>query len=845
MAKGGLRSVLILIGILIAATPIFGAATLSFYLVGVESVDVVLEAADGSSQEAGIEDGGGLIPAAGTGVYRLTVTAGEVTETAEVTVPTSGRVNIIFDTGAAEGERIQAESVAAVGEITVTARRFEETLQEVPVAISAFNVESIEKKQIGSLKEAAYATPNLWMEPNTGLSPSGGRAAIRGVGEDESFFTSDTPVGIYIDDVYIPRQTGANFDLYEAERIEVLRGPQGTLYGRNTSAGAIKLITKKPGNRFQANLYATVGDYSRTDFRGSVSAPIVEDRSSFQIAGMVKQRDGYDTNLVNGAEVNDMDIWGLRGTLRFSPSASSDIILNADMLEESSTPGFPIGLVAQPPLNAGGFGQGPVDLNQDLDGDGDVRTLLSNLFDPVNDLDQQGISATVSALLGENILFKSITARRELDHLLVLDADGSDTCLGFLPTPCFHLFQDQQQEQFSQEFQLQGTNDSGNLTYVAGVYYFQEENQQITENVIIAPLGANRYTDVSLDTDSLALFADGTYLASDKLSVSFGARWTQDEKDFDSVVFNPDDTQMLACVGPDGVVIGSQRPCEPGDPPGSQTVPVEKHLSETWEATTPRLVLNYAFKPEVRGYVSVSRGFKSGAFDGRTNEGATVLPLEPIAPEDIWSYEAGLKSDWLENKLRLNLVAFLTDFDDLQGTGTDQSGNFRRYSIGDVELEGVEVEATLVPKVGLTLEAMLAFLDTGFTAINFDQQVDCAVNLTANRDLEMKAAPPESYRLGVTYAAPSNWSLGAALAGKGEFFHQACNADAGLEDGYDLVDAFVSYETNDGRWKFTLAGKNLTDEEYMAGQFNIPGLRFIAAFINPPREWLATVRFSI
>jgi iron complex outermembrane receptor protein len=843
MAKGGLRSILTLIGFALLVTPAFGDATLSFYLVGVERVDVVLEAADGSSQEEGIEDGGTLIPATGAGVYQLKVTAGEVTETAEVLVPVTGRVNIIFDLGAAEGERIQSESVAAVGEITVTARRFEETLQEVPIAISAFATEEIEVKQITDIQDAALATPNLWMEKNTGTS-SGGRAAIRGVTEDESFFTSDTPVGIYIDDVYIPRQTGSNFDLYELERLEVLRGPQGTLYGRNTSAGAIKLITKKPGNRFQANFYATVGDFSRADFRGSVSSPIVQDKSAFQIAAMTKQHDGYDENRINGAEVNDQDIWGLRGSLQLFPSSSSDILIVADYLEERSTPGYGVGLTPQPPLNALGFGQGELDLNDDLDGDGDPHTLITDLLDPVNDLDQQGVSVTVNALLGENLLFKSVTAIREMENLLLLDADGQTTCFG-LPVPCFHLFQDQEQEQFSQEFQVQGAGKDGDLTYVAGVYYFQEENKQRTENIIFAPLGANNFWDTSLDTDSIAIFGDGTYRAGDKFSISFGARWTNDEKDFDTIVFYPDGSQMQACVGPDGAVIASTEPCGPDDPAGSTTVPVENQLSDEWDSVTPRFVLDYAWTPEVRGYVSAARGFKSGAFDGRANNGASVLPLQPIAEEDVWSYELGLKSDWLENKLRLNVAAFLNDYDDLQGTGTDQTGNFRRFSVGDVETEGIELEAVLTPSLGLTLEGMFAVLDTKYTTVNFNQAVDCFLNATSDKVLELKASPPQSYRFAATYVAPSNWSGGASVSHKGEVFHQSCNAAAGLSESYELLAAFLAYEMANGHWKFTLAGKNLADEEYIAAQINIPGLRFISSYINPPREYTFTVRFSI
>lgn len=191
----------------------------------------------------------------------------------------------------------------ALTEITVTAQRRSESLQSVPVAVSAFDPATLDAHQVLTLRDVSNVVPNLWMETNTGLS-SGSRAALRGVGEDESFFTSDPPVGIYIDDVYIPRQTGALFDLYDVERIEVLRGPQGTLYGRNTSAGAIKLVSVRPSQerRFMAEL--TGGDYGRFDARASLSGGLSEHVSG-QLAALSRQRDGYDRNLVDGSRVND------------------------------------------------------------------------------------------------------------------------------------------------------------------------------------------------------------------------------------------------------------------------------------------------------------------------------------------------------------------------------------------------------------------------------------------------------------------------------------------------------------------------------------------------------------
>lgn len=180
---------------------------------------------------------------------------------------------------------------AVVEEITVTAQRIEESLQDVPVSVTAFTLSEIEEWNILNVQKTSQATPNLWMEKNNGTS-SGARMTIRGVGEDAMMFTSDPQVGIYIDDVYIPRQNGAQFDLYDLERLEVLRGPQGTLFGRNTSAGTVRFVTRQPGNGFEAHAEGTLGEYAQTDLRGAVNVPLGA-KAAFRIAGMVRRHDGY------------------------------------------------------------------------------------------------------------------------------------------------------------------------------------------------------------------------------------------------------------------------------------------------------------------------------------------------------------------------------------------------------------------------------------------------------------------------------------------------------------------------------------------------------------------------
>lgn len=732
-----------------------------------------------------------------------------------------------------------AGAASGLDEIVVTAQRREERLQTVPVAVTALDAGALDRHQVVSLQGISSLVPNLWMETNTGLS-SGSRASMRGIGEDESFFTSDTPVGIYVDDVYIPRQTGALFDLYDVERIEVLRGPQGTLYGRNTSAGAIKLVSRKPTSDTKGSVELTVGDYDRFDVRAALSGGLTETLSG-QVAVLSRQRDGYSTNLVNGAKVNDQDVTAGRGMLRYQPRDNLDVLLSYDQIRERSTPGYATGVLLQPP-----DGLGPWSAGSQIDGDSDVHTLRSDLTGRVNDLDQRGVSLSVSWDVG-GVTLKSITAWRELEHKVMLDGDGQDTCFGE-PLPCLHIFQDQEQDQISQEFQVQGNTLNDRLDYIVGAYFFTESNEQLTETLILAPFGENPYTDTSLDTDSIAAFASATYALTDALDLTVGVRWTRDSKDFASAVFEPSGDAQLVCVSADGQALGVGE-CDGDAPPGSFTDTLARKIDKSWSDLAPRVVLDYQATEDAMIYASVSKGFKSGAFDGRES-GLALYTLESIRPETTLAYEIGAKAEWLDRRLRTNLAVFQNDIDDLQGTGTNlATGTFTRFSVGDARTRGAELEVEAAPTDRLSLMAAIGLLDTEFTTVNFDQQADCGPVGTGDKDLEMKFSPSVSTYLSGIYRIPlqrlrSTLELGADWTRKSSFYHSSCNPLPSRENGYDVVNAQAALQMDDGRWRVAAAVQNLTDEEYAAGQILVPGLDFNAIYFNPPRMWTLSVRYS-
>ena len=413
------------------------------------------------------------------------------------------------------------------------------------------------------------------------------------------------------------------------------------------------------------------------------------------------------------------------------------------------------------------------------------------------------------------------------------------------------MFQDQDQDQNSHELQLQGRpNDK--FRYIVGGYFFHEFNTQRTENIILAQRGRNNYWDVDLTTSSKAGFANVTWSPDSKLSVNLGGRYTSDHKQFNTIIYNFSGVQLQHCMFPNGTFPTGTRVCTAADPAGSRNVPVEKHLDNTFDQFTPAFSVNYQASPDVMLYGSARRGFKSGGYDGRASGGFAILTLGPVPSERLWSYEGGIKSDLAKNRLRVNVAAFYNDWKDLQGTGTDPSGNFYRTTLGDVYTKGVEVEVKAAPAKGLDITGSLAFLRTGYKTVTFNQTTLCGALGTGGRELELKFSPHTSYYLGATYnsgnfgsgRAGGHFSLGGSVTGKDDMWNTSCNADTGRTDAYTLVDAFIAYETSDGRWRLTGAGENLTDEQYITGSFAVGGLRMSSGYFNPPRRFSVTLRFA-
>ncbi len=750
--------------------------------------------------------------------------------------------------------------IQGLEEVTVTAQRREEAGQAVPLAITALSAEMLERQQVRSISQLDQIVPNIVMNPNTGTS-SASKVFLRGVGEDESFFTADTPVGIYVDDVYIARQTGAMFDLFDIERLEVLRGPQGTLYGRNTSAGAIKLVSKKPRlGEYEGMAELTVGSYDRVDLRASANVPIGE-RGALQGAVLMRTRDGYTHNAFDGKDVNDQNVKGARLSLLVEPTDRFRALFTGDYIRERSTPGFAVPLVLGTPPAAD-------PLPELIPRTGDFFVTDSDIgSDWKNDLDQWGLAATIEFDATDNLTVKSITSYREMTNLLYLDADGDV----YLPAPSitglFHLFQDQDQYQASQEFQLLGNLADNRFRYVAGAYLFREMNDQDTKSVIGLPaffglpIGVAGNFDLTntaaekMTTDAYAAFASGTFDVTERFSVTAGIRYTKESKEYTNTVYLPNGTQQVVCINDTGAtpVQDAAAPCTAAQLAlGFTTFANGSHFDESWDDWTPRLVLDYKLTDAAMVYISAAKGFKGGTTSGRDTNSLRNYSRIVGDPETNWSYEAGLKADWLDRRLRTNVAVFHNVYDGLQFGVATSDGGFGRINAGDAEIEGIELELTAVPVQGLELNAAVGLLDGEYTEWTASLGTCAAQGLTTVEQylaLPMKQSPEWSYRVGANYSHDMGQrgvlSVGADYSAKDDHYNNLCASEGIRVADYEFLNAQLRWENAGGNFLVTLAGTNLTDSEVFNGGFDFGrSLGFAAAYLYPPRMWSLSARYS-
>ncbi len=750
----------------------------------------------------------------------------------------------------------QQSGATSLEEIVVTARKREESLQETPIAVTAFSAIDLEKRSLTNLMEVGSFVPNVSMA--TGQSSSGGsnngQVYIRGVGQSDFLFTTDPGVGIYIDGVYHPRTLGAVMDLLDLERIEVLRGPQGTLFGKNTIGGALNVIPAKPTGEFGGYAEVTFGSFDRTDFRGGIDFPISE--TLFAKAALsYKNRDGYGDRLdfATGTKIDesgDEDQIGGRAALRWLASDDITVDFSFDYTREREK-SVPYTLLevdtsaAAPTQLWNALIGGPSGLpftSAFITGDPDTSYATGPNR---NNMDAWGVNATVEWDLGR-ITVKSITAYREIEALFGGDGDAS-------PLPINSTEQAQDQNQISQELQLLGTGFDDHLKWVVGLFYFDEFGRDANDvrltsglfNVFeslpgpldgsllaapTAPGGPGNPINVALDLDfdifneiditSVALFSQATVDFTDRLSLTGGIRYTYEKKDY---------------------FLEHRRIAS-----NTFIVPATT-VSASWNEPTYMASLQYQWTDDLMTYASFSRGFKSGGFNGRPI--LSALDVDPYDPEFLNSLEIGLKSEWFDRRLRLNIAGFFYDYEDMQFNTISNDPNTGTLllivdNVAAAEVQGFEVEIQAVPVDGLDISGALGYTDFEITEVDPGVR---DITLTT----QMQRTPQWNGSVSVQYTLPREdfgiFSIRGDFAYEDNSYADTLNTSSAVREAHTIINARVTWQLDnmgwgDG-WELTAFGTNLTDRRVIVSGFStLTSFGDVTGFYNRPREWGVSIR---
>jgi|GEM_PF-132739 iron complex outermembrane receptor protein len=754
-------------------------------------------------------------------------------------------------------------------EMIVTARRREESLQSTPVAVSAFNGAALELRGIHSTDALTQFVPNLQLDGAAPLSGATYNATvfIRGVGQNDFAIFSDPGVAVYLDGVYLGRSIGGILDLVDLERIEVLRGPQGTLFGRNTIGGAVNIVTRAPEDAWQGELSLTAANLSRREARVTLNMPLAETFAT-RLTAATLQRDGYATRLSAGDALGDKDatLVRLQGLWQPSTRLSAKLALDTTRVRQHSaaltlldvaSSGVPfLNLYNQ--LVAPGLGivapSGAAALDASWITD-DLDTTYAT-GPSVNDLDSWGVSLDVEAQLQHSHL-RSLTAWRGLKAVFARDGDNT-------PFPYRETFNDDRQEQLSQELQWSGTSLERRLEWLLGAYLFEErarERGRATlamglyevlasldlaegqtwcglpgpnprpstacppalrfggaahhDNNVLADLDVDLYTQVA--NRSFALFGQSTLRLNAQWSLTAGLRWTRDEKQVDL-----EHRRRASNVH----IVGA-----PGHP---------QRFHAGWSQIAPRLGLEWQRTPDMLLYLAYSRGFKSGGFNGRPLVDAHEAST-PYDPEVVDSYELGLKSRLFDGRMTMNAAWFHNTYRDMQLSINATPQNFVRNA-GTAHIRGAEAEvvARITPLVDANLA--LGYLDARYTRLD-PQLATLQPPLTLEK--AFVKAPDWNVSLGLQIQVPMR--VGTLLvrgdyAYKSTTYHDVFNDPRLIQPAHGVLNARAVLSPADANWDVTLFGANLTDERYRLSGNSSIAFGLAESTFAAPRELGLTVR---
>ena len=671
-----------------------------------------------------------------------------------------------------------AEKKLELDEVVVTAERREQSLQDTPVSIVALGAADLESKGIRDIVELRTSVPNFQLAPHP-TSSSTVRLFMRGVGNNDDQITQDPSVAIYLDGAYIARSQGLAMEVADLERVEVLRGPQGALYGRNATGGAINFITRKPDlDEWGFSQGVSIGNRSLVRTLTRANIPLIEGRLAAGIAYLYSKQDGFIDNAGSGSDhYADRDRDGLRLDVLWAISDAVELRYAYDRSTIADSPAF---LAKVNPLT-----------------DRPKIPHRGSIYDQLKDSDitADGHSLTLTWQLSEKVELKSLTTYRELESN-VQNNMMTDTYSRFPGRPVIASLGDLDQDQFSQEFQITGDAFGGQLEYVAGLYYFKESGDNTgftrTGNFIPVPITAG-VTISTADNEATAVFGQATYTPSalgDRLHLTLGGRWSEDKREATLVMA----TAAAGVITPTGM---------PGDG------------NKTYRNVSPTAVVAYDITDDVNVYVKVARGYKSGGYNTRANG----IPRfnQGFKPEELTSVELGLKSQVLDNRIRFNLAVFDADYEDIQVNTSSVVGNPSITDVlnaGKAKIKGVEAELTAVLLEGLTFHANYGYLKPEYKEIIGADGVNRANVYTPIN------SPKNAWSLDLEYVFP--WQLPGELSANLNYswqdeMHTSTSNPTFLIPEYSLLNArltLADVQAFGGSFRVSLWGKNLRDKEY-------------------------------